>query len=79
MEIVLSHPVAQSRINQSRLLRTMSGWVLSIATEGDFTVSLGNLFQCSITFTVKELVCVFKWNFPFQSVPITSYSATGYP
>ena len=35
-----------SRFPYSRLHRKVSRWVLSISREGDFTTSLGSLFQC---------------------------------
>lgn len=33
-------------------------------SRGDSTTSLGSLFQCCITLTVKKFFLVFIWNFP---------------
>lgn len=52
---------AQSRVNQSRLLRVMCFKALIISKGGDFSTSPGNLFWCLINFTVKKssIVCLF--------------------
>ena len=39
-----------------------SRWVLNISKEGDSTTSLGNLCQCSVTFTVKKHFLMFRGN-----------------
>ena len=36
---------------------------LNISSEGDSTTSLGNLFQSSVTHTVKRFFLIFRWNF----------------
>ena len=41
----------------------MSRWVLNISREGDSTISLGSLFQCSVTLTVKNFFLMFIQNF----------------
>jgi len=46
----------QSRVAYSRLHRTLSRRVFYISREGDSTTSLGNLFQVSVTLTVKCLL-----------------------
>jgi len=43
-------------------VRTVSRWVLNISREGDSTIPLGSLFQCSVTLRVKKF-CIFSWNF----------------
>jgi len=35
---------------------------LSICEDGDFTASLGNLCQCSVTLTMKKDFLTFRWN-----------------
>lgn len=48
----------------------MSRQLLSISREGKSTTGLGNLFQCSVTCTVK-LFLMFRLNCPvFQFVPM---------
>ena len=42
--------------------RKAARWVLNVALEGDFTTSLGNLFQCSVTPTVKKFLHMLVWN-----------------
>lgn len=37
-------PLAQSKLNQTRLLRAVSIWILSFSKNGDSTISLDNLF-----------------------------------
>lgn len=37
----------------------------------------GNLFQCSVTSTVKNFFLIFRWNFVFQFVPLGSLPITG--
>jgi len=57
------HYPTQSKDNYSRLLRGMSRWVLNISKDGDSTDSLGNLFRCLTTLTVKKFFLMFKRNF----------------
>ncbi|NXJ79299.1 HTR5A protein, partial [Trogon melanurus] len=60
------HPVqppCQSRITQSRSHRNASRWVLKVSREGDSTIPLGNLCQCSATLTVKKFFLMLRWNF----------------
>ena len=47
----------------NRSHRQASRQVLNISIGGDSTTSLGNLFQCSITLTVKKFYHVLVWNF----------------
>jgi len=49
----LSPSPAQSRVNHSRLLRAMSGWVMNISKDGDSAASLGDLLQCLASLPVK--------------------------
>lgn len=55
------------RVPYSSLYRYASKWVLNISTvQQDSTTSMGNLFQCGITLTVKKLFHIngmFLWNF----------------
>lgn len=39
--------------------RGMSTWLLSISKAGDSTISLGNLFPCSVTLRVKRCYLMF--------------------
>ena len=53
----------RSRVTYSRLHRTSSSRVLNISREGDSTISLGSLFQCSIIFREKKFFLMFNCNF----------------
>lgn len=48
LEIIQSKPPARvwSQGAQSRLPKTMSGWIWIISKDGDSTTSLGSMFQC---------------------------------
>lgn len=48
-------PPAKSWVSYSRLIHSMSSWVLNISMDGDSTVSLDNLLQCSTMPTVKKM------------------------
>lgn len=61
--VMWSNLLAQVGSFYNTLHRIASRQFLSISTEGDFTGSLDNLFQCSHC-TVKKLFLVFRWNFP---------------
>lgn len=50
----LVQPPCSSRFSYSRLHRIMSGWVLSVSRVGEYTASLGYLFQCSVTLKVNK-------------------------
>jgi len=52
-KLLKDKPSAQSKVNWSRLPRTLSSWVLSISKHGNVTASLGNLFQCLATPNIK--------------------------
>lgn len=44
--------------NTSHLIwlpRTMARWLLNVSKEGASTISLGNMYQCSDTITLKKL------------------------
>ena len=45
----------------NKLPRKVSRRVLNISMEGDTTISLDCLFQCSVTLTVKEIFLMFRW------------------
>ena len=55
--------VIDNRITEWLKLEETSMWVLNISREGDSTTSLGNLFQCSVTVTVKKCPLIFSQNF----------------
>lgn len=65
----LPSPPAQSRITHSRLLRNLSSQALNVSETGDFTASLGNLFQSSTARTVGKVLC-------WDGVSCISVSAT---
>ena len=47
-----SNPLLK-QVPYGRSHRWVSRWVFSISIEGDSTASQGNLFQCSVTLTLK--------------------------
>ena len=47
----------------NKLHRWVSRQALDIFLEGDSITPLGNLFQCSVTLTIKKFFCMFVWNF----------------
>jgi len=66
----LVQPPSQSRVTQSRLHRTASRQVLNISREGDYTTSLGNLFQCSVTLRVKKFFLKYRYSSLFYKSKI---------
>lgn len=60
LEIIESNQVKQ--IPYSMLHRKLFRWVLSISREGDSTISLDSLFQCSVTLTIKNVFLMFIQN-----------------
>jgi len=50
------------------LHRKVFKWVLNTSCEGDSSVCLGSLFQCSITTKVKSFFLMFRWNFLCSSM-----------
>lgn len=48
--------------------RTMSKWLLSISKDGDFTISLGKFWQCSVTFAVTKCFLMFRGDFSHFSL-----------
>lgn len=54
------HPCS-SKGSYSRLLRTVSSWVLNISNDGDSLTSLGKLSQRLTTSTVKKCHLVCRW------------------
>lgn len=61
LETIKPKTPAQSRVNQSSLLRILSTQISSICKDRHSTTSLGKTFQHMTTLTVKKLM--FKWNF----------------
>lgn len=57
----LVQPSCSSRFTYRRLHRIMSGWVLSVSGAGDYTASLGYLFQCSVTLK-HFFFLILRWN-----------------
>jgi len=52
--------------------KTVSSWVLNLSTDGDYTASLGNLFQCLTTLSA-EVCCYVQMEFfmyPFWQLPL---------
>lgn len=47
--MILSNCHAQIKVTLSKLLRTMSSWVLSISKDKNTSTLLGNLLKCLIT------------------------------
>jgi len=58
-----SPPPRRSRVTYSRLHRTTYRRVLNMSRGGDSKISLGNLFQCSVTLRVKKFFLMFRRNF----------------
>ena len=56
LERSLSPTSLPKHVPYGRLHRWASNQILNISIEGDSTTSLGNLFQCSVTLTVKKLL-----------------------
>ena len=56
------------QVTKSTLPMTMFSWVLNISKSGDSTTSLGSLFQCLTTLTVKKVFLMFKFNFTYFSL-----------
>lgn len=52
----------QARSSQSTQDKILSRWFLNISSERHSTISLGSLFQCVVTHTVRKIFCMFKWN-----------------
>ena len=51
----ISAPTPAKLVPHSRSHRKASRWVLNVPREGDPTIPLGSLFQCSVTLTVKKI------------------------
>lgn len=76
----LVQPLCSSMVLRSTSTRTAFRLLLKTPMEGDSTATLGNLFQCSVTITVKkflllqtELLCVSVcacFFLPLQCVPL---------
>lgn len=61
-----------SRMTWRPLLRIVSRWLWNISREGDSETSLGNLFQGSVTLTVKIFFLMFRQNFLWLSLCLVS-------
>jgi len=72
-----SNPLLK-QLPYSRLCRKSSRQVLINSREGNSTASLGSLFQCSVTLTVKKFFPHVQMELPvFQFVPIASCPVMG--
>ena len=58
----LSSTPLLKQVPYNRLHRQASRWVLNISIEGGSTTSLGSLFLCSNTHSVKKFFHRFVWN-----------------
>jgi len=67
LEIIQSSPRLK-QVPYSRFHRKVSGQVLSISVEGNSITSLGSLFHCSVTLTVKKFFLIFIWSFLYSSL-----------
>lgn len=52
----------------SGLHRKASWQVLNFSRKGNSTISLGSLFQCSVTIKIKKFFLAFMWNFLCSSL-----------
>ena len=70
-----------SRTTWSQLPRTISRWLLNVSKDGNPTIAVGNLCQCSVTLTVKKCFLIFRKNISFislSSLPlVVSLGTTG--
>lgn len=66
---ISSNLPAQAWSSQSTLYRILARWFLSILSEWHSTTSLGSLFQCSITCTIKMLF-LFHWAFIWSMISV---------
>jgi len=66
--IIWFQPPAMCRVanQQPRLLRATSSLALNACRDGASTASLGNLFQCDTTLTVKNFLLISNLNLPSQ-------------
>lgn len=68
---------AQSRVNQSRLLRNIPSQFFNISKDENSTASLGNLFQCLTTLTLSFFLpsngIYWFWCVPTAVSPFTGY------
>jgi len=56
----LPGPTTLSRATQHKFPRPISRWLLRISKMRDSTISLGKLWQCSVTLTVKKSFLMFR-------------------
>ena len=81
LEIIISNPLLKQVPYCRSHSRQASGQVLNISGEGDSTISLGSLFQCSVILTVKKkkvlsCVCVEFSVFWFLPICLTSQNCS---
>jgi len=56
--------VSRNIFNQTRLLRALSNLAVNVSRDGASTASLGNLFQCFTSLTVKNFFLISNLNLP---------------
>lgn len=74
----LVQPLCSSWEIQSRVPRPMFRLLLKISKE-ETTTSLDNLYQCSVTCTIKKHFLTFKGNLMFLSVALALGTTVKYP
>jgi len=69
LQMIIVSNTLLKKVPYHRSHKYTSRWVLNISIAGDSTTSLGNLFQCSITLTMKKFFhMILVWNFLCLSV-----------
>lgn len=63
-----SSPSCTNGNTQSRLPRTTFRQLLKMSKEGDCTMYLGKLCQCSITCMAQKCFLVFRWNLLYSTL-----------
>lgn len=67
-----------SKVTQSMLPKSLTGWIWSISSNRGFTASLDSLFWQSITLAVNILFLMFKWDIRyFNLCPLLSALSLG--
>ena len=74
----LVQPSCSRKTTWSGLHRTTSRQILNISKGVESADSLSNLFQCSVTHTVKKCFLMFRGNLLFQFLTIASCSGTSH-
>lgn len=56
-----------AQAGSSRVSYTMPKWLLNVFKDGDFTISLTSMCQCSVIFTVEKCFLMFRWHLQYFS------------